>query len=442
MKKANHTSKESEELSGQKERDWTAWMKNHASEVQYIDSLEQDTYEDLDYLKRTLKDKRIVMLGESTHGAAEFTSLKERMVQYLHKKLDFDVLVFESGFGETFSADLQATDLSSIQTMQQAVHPGLHTHELLKLFHYLKSTKMATDSLCLNGIDIQPIGTYGSFLRKWFTPLNPVFAEKAEQLELQFADGFKGKNIDQYQNEKEQLITGYLSVLQFVGDNAVPLQAFYPETDHIIPITIRVIQERIHTIQFLLDRAIMGNKHAAEKNYDLAQTFHDEVKIIRDISMAQHLRWLAEVQYPERKIIVWAHNYHIRKQNNIIKNHRSPLPSMGQLLPEKLKRESYVIGFYMDKGQTAAFDQSPVTVLPDHPAGSVESIMSQDGLKNSFVDLTAHLHTKETSWMFTEQQALESGIQPEWFIPIEQYDGIQLVSKVTLPHYIHHYQGE
>jgi erythromycin esterase len=36
---------------------------------------------------------------------------------------------------------------------------------------------------------------------------------------------------------------------------------------------------------------------------------------LRDRQMAQNLRWLAKVKYPDTKIIVWAHNYHLEKYN-------------------------------------------------------------------------------------------------------------------------------
>ncbi|WP_353056736.1 erythromycin esterase family protein [Paenibacillus polysaccharolyticus] len=36
----------------------------------------------------------------------------------------------------------------------------------------------------------------------------------------------------------------------------------------------------------------------------------------RDRVMADNLTWLAKTVYPNEKMIVWGHNYHIRKHNS------------------------------------------------------------------------------------------------------------------------------
>ncbi|WP_128896869.1 hypothetical protein [Longirhabdus pacifica] len=44
---------------------------NETNEIQSI-SLDSTDYSDLEFLKDVLKDKRIVMLGESSHGVSEY----------------------------------------------------------------------------------------------------------------------------------------------------------------------------------------------------------------------------------------------------------------------------------------------------------------------------------------------------------------------------------
>jgi len=52
-----------------------------------------------------LKDKRIVFLGENAHGVSEFTTMKARLIRYLHEELGFDVLAFESNVADAYAAN-------------------------------------------------------------------------------------------------------------------------------------------------------------------------------------------------------------------------------------------------------------------------------------------------------------------------------------------------
>jgi erythromycin esterase len=57
-------------------------------------------FSDLAPLADFVGNRRIVLLGESGHGVAEFNHLKVRLVKYLHEELGFDVVAFESSFYE------------------------------------------------------------------------------------------------------------------------------------------------------------------------------------------------------------------------------------------------------------------------------------------------------------------------------------------------------
>ena len=51
-------------------------------------------FEALTFLDIVLKDKRIVLLGESSHGTEEYSQTKFQLIRYLHEKLGFNVLLF------------------------------------------------------------------------------------------------------------------------------------------------------------------------------------------------------------------------------------------------------------------------------------------------------------------------------------------------------------
>ena len=71
---------------------------------------------------------------------------------------------------------------------------------------------------------------------------------------------------------------------------------------------------------------------------------------IRDFGMANNLTFLANDLYPGRKIMVWAHNFHIRHDNPATTSRQ---PTMGQWIRERFRNELYTIGLYMDRGTAA-----------------------------------------------------------------------------------------
>lgn len=71
-----------------------------------IDGLEVNRdFSDLENMKESLEEKRIIGIGESTPGASQFYSLKTRMVEYLVKAMDYRVLAFHGNY-----ADIQLVD--------------------------------------------------------------------------------------------------------------------------------------------------------------------------------------------------------------------------------------------------------------------------------------------------------------------------------------------
>ncbi|MDT3498976.1 erythromycin esterase family protein, partial [Bacillus toyonensis] len=167
---------------------------------------------------------------------------------------------------------------------------------------------------------------------------------------------------------------------------------------------------------------------------------------IRDQKMGQALAWLSDIQYKNKKIIVWGHNYHIRKQNSKMildwtksQQYNFKAPNMIDYLPQRIKDQMYTIGVYAYSGKS--WDSSNLNkIVPidtDHAEQSIENILKTSQNPNVFVDLKGESNRPETSWMFTPTTARHWGLQKfeEILKPIEQYDGILWLDRISPSQY-------
>src|ERR1700743_3318220 len=60
-----------------------------------------DDFSDLQPLKKILKDKKVIGLGESGHGVHDFFVFKQRLLEFLVKEMGVKVLLTETDFAGT-----------------------------------------------------------------------------------------------------------------------------------------------------------------------------------------------------------------------------------------------------------------------------------------------------------------------------------------------------
>lgn len=73
--------------------------------------------DDLKKIAQQIGQKRIVMLGEQSHGDGASFALKARLIKFLHKQMGFNVLVFEADFYSLYQAsnnNIQPSDWHQI----------------------------------------------------------------------------------------------------------------------------------------------------------------------------------------------------------------------------------------------------------------------------------------------------------------------------------------
>lgn len=414
--------------------DWKKWANDHAYSLSSIQpetfdgqKIPANKFDDLEMLKPLLHDKRIVFLGESSHGVAQFNLAKTRLIQFLHQDMGYNVLAFESGMGNVMNAQGQIDKQAALQTMKDAIFGVWWTKETLPLFDYAKSTQATEQPLVLTGFDIQQQGAFtnGDWLQ------NPKLAQQFNEAEKQLAEWSSGKDLKGYQKVKATIIDVYKQVQSQIQFKEKELQAAYPKEPHIVKLMDRTLADRIRLADEYIELTIQSNIDIEQNNIEsFLQTME-----WRDQAMMENLLWLAEEVYPTEKFIVWAHNDHIRKAQSEVMGSPYPVKLMGERLPDIYKKYSYVLGLYMTSGETANNMGEPMPVLPP-VKGSIEDILSSTNKPYTFIDLRNRQNERGNSWMFEPRLSYSWGMIQESLVPRDQYDGILLIDQVNKPTYI------
>ncbi|MGR7912043.1 erythromycin esterase family protein [Lysinibacillus capsici] len=414
--------------------DWKKWANDHAYSLSSIQpetfdgqKIPANKFDDLEMLKPLLHDKRIVFLGESSHGVAQFNLAKTRLIQFLHQDMGYNVLAFESGMGNVMNAQGQIDKQAALQTMKDAIFGVWWTKETLPLFDYAKSTQATEQPLVLTGFDIQQQGAFtnGDWLQ------NPKLAQQFNEAEKQLAEWSSGKDLKGYQKVKATIIDVYKQVKSQIQFKEKELQAAYPKEPHIVKLMDRTLADRIRLADEYIELTIQSNIDIEQNNIEsFLQTME-----WRDQAMMENLLWLAEEVYPTEKFIVWAHNDHIRKAQSDVMGSPYPVKLMGERLPDIYKKYSYVLGLYMTSGESANNMGEPMPVLPP-VKGSIEDILSSTNKPYTFIDLRNRQNERGNSWMFEPRLSYSWGMIQESLVPREQYDGILLIDQVNKPTYI------
>ena len=124
-----------------------------------IKSYDSDNYSDLHFLKKSLQGKRMVLLGESSHGAAEFYRMKVRIVKFLVQEMGFEVVAFESGMFECWRAN-SILDQKSPEylTKKCMIWELFANQEMVSLFSFAKIRRKKNLPIVLAGFDSETVG--------------------------------------------------------------------------------------------------------------------------------------------------------------------------------------------------------------------------------------------------------------------------------------------
>lgn len=388
--------------------------------------LRSDDFSDLEFLKPLLADCRIVQLGENTHGVREYNLLKDRIVRYLHEELNFTVLAFESDLYHCYTADRAAASATAKQTMTRSIFGVWHTEDLIPLFELIRTSRGSKHPLRLAGFDIQPIGpnkeSRPAFLASAVDAVGADYVAEVLALDRLFLDvyarGVRERREFFRSAAGQQMAADY----DRLAETLTPIAAGAREE-----------QSAVERDRVRVARQVAVSL-AAYIRQQAALTTRDYVEI-RDRGMAANLKFLAEELYPDAKIIVWAHNFHVRYDNAAIQPVAGVFPdarahTMGHWTREHFGRQVYTVGCYAHHGH-AADNGGETFVIPVPPEQSVEACLNPPDERASFVDCATPLGADGSDWRRTPLVARYNGVTPIKIACCNQYDAIVVLGEVT-----------
>jgi erythromycin esterase len=356
----------------------TVWLERHAAVVRSIE-LADDDFSDLEPFAKAVGDARIVMLGEATHGDGATFEAKSRLVRFLHERLGFDVLAFESGLYDMRKAWERLRGGEEVRT---AVRRGLFgiwsmSEQVQPLIDYVGERARSSRPLELAGFDTYVTGSAsGEFLIDDFVAF--LTSHNVDTRSIADWESFR-------------------SVLSKIVDLDIRNWKLSVEELRVAQSSINALDARITVLD--ADAAFWRQCLKSLEAYAKLRFHIDPDRFplpaadisARDAAMADNLIWLVRHAYPRRKIIVWAATFHNMRNSHLIDGSTPDLPcsdvtTTGHLAWQALGDSIFNVGFTAYEGEHGWAWRRPKP-LPPRAAGSLEDLWGATTQDISFLDL-------------------------------------------------------
>lgn len=266
-------------------------------------------YEQFSFLNKSIKESRIVGLGEATHGTHEFMKGNTEIMKYLISYMNFKVIVFESGYGGTnlLNKYITGDNVSINKAIYNIGFLNFMNNDILSFVKWLReynSNKIQDEQVKVYGCDSQSVRYVIDDLVK--------FLQQHQSLSTEL----KNRLIDLRDKLSETPDKEKIKTLKLLQSSFNPLIADVE------------INQRMNIVIQCIDIATSSTLGSILK---------------RDRYMASNCDWLFNANN-QRKMVIYAHNMHIAKATD-----NSLEKPMGQYISQ-LHPDFYVIGTGFCKG--------------------------------------------------------------------------------------------
>ena len=359
------------------------WVTDNAFPVKSIDPNNED-YTDLLPLQNIIKDTRVVMLGEATHGDGATFYAKQRLVRFLNEMMEFDVLAWEIDF---FTMEEMNFELKSGQPILPESIWG-ESGVMKPIYQYSRATLDTNRLLIHTGFDIVPsfkLDHYFNVLFRFIEKHHPKFVSSPD---LKVLGNFLNNRGDYNPTEEERtrLRIAISDIVDTLYNDAKKVQN---NRDFIF--FAKTLEDLADYEQHIILSRKMG--------------FPPENIIFRGRKMGENLLWLVREWYPDKKIIVWAANRHVARNVlsiqlinpqtfNIALQFLDDYREMGDLVHSELGNSAYSIGFTSFRGSRGRKKDEPEQFIS--VSQSIENIWHLTGIPYGIIDFS---NLPEDHWL-------------------------------------------
>jgi erythromycin esterase len=349
------------------------------------------SFDELEILLPILKQKKIIGLGEATHGTKEFFVYKHKVIKYLITEADFKVFIIEGDFtGSQIMNDYVLYGKGELKDALIGVGYGIWmTEEFIDLINWIKeynSTQSYDNKIKFYGCEIINGGITAKKVKDYLKKGNK--STKVTEQGLNWI--IERKYTEKYSKDEEKLVRKAMAELDQI------LESQNNKTDH----SYQIIKQEITLLGQFVEMRF------STSSYKLS---------LRDKFMSENIDWIFSHEN-NGKTMFWAHNEHVANNNG--KKEQKPV---GYYLKHSYAEAYYSLGFGFYKGKITTYDASKgkwvINQVPDVSIKkSTDAIFKQCDYSNFILDFnSAKSNKKIANFLNTElyHRAIGSRYYPE-----------------------------
>jgi erythromycin esterase-like protein len=346
---------------------------------------------DFDPLLQMIGDKRIVLIGEASHGTHEFYRIRAQITKRLITEKGFDAVAVEADWPDAYrvnqfvrltGADQEAID--SLTGFQRFPTWMWRNADVLDFVGWLRNFNEHSDSgrAGFYGLDLYSLHASIRAVLDFLDKVDPAAARRARYRYSCF-ENF-GEDTQAYgyaagfglsKSCEDEAISQWMEMRRRAADLS-------KRDGHVLPDEFFFAEQNARLVK------------NAEEYY--RAMFRERVSSwnLRDTHMAETLDALVRYLDPKTaKIVVWAHNSHLGDARATEMGQQGEL-NVGQLVRQKYGKDTFAIGFSTFTGTVTAASEwdSPAERKYVRPAlpDSYEAIFHQTGIPTFLLLLGKH----------------------------------------------------
>jgi len=383
-------------------------------------------FKDLMPLKDILKDKKIVAMGEATHGTSEFFKMKHRFFEFLVEEMGYRVFVMEcnGGAGQVINDYILKGD-SNMEDSLPALYRTEEVKNMIKWMKEYNDDPSHKEKIKFYGMDNINIVDTLPKLSYYLGELDKELQTKVEEDTLNTI----------YRNDIKALTAEQLDSI-LLNINEVKKDMENSKEKYLNNNLQNEYELAIWNLNLI--------SQCAEYNIEVNKNDNKMVQSpiannLRDKYMAANVKWIQEHEgkLGNDKVMLWAHNIHVSSMDDIYKY-------MGKSLKEMYGDEYYSIGFELSRGSFNTSDMSTGTltrfVIDNNGPEYLASKFDKTHIPISFLDFNSASKSEKISEMLSESQSFnhnggfyddENTPKRIQYIPKNLFDGLIYIKETT-----------